>query len=248
MDKETIGKLIKARRMEKGLSQKQLAELIQVSLATVSKWETGVNLPDILILDKIAKGLDIPLAELLDTGASAANGESASGNREPCNETELCNEADSAASPPIPAVSDASALQSESLAGDALPGNQPRLKVRWPKWHAFVLGFILIAIAAAIAIGGYLMLDNKDGVFSVEICEEYEGDYEGESAYYIIIEYSGEPTAEELMVYNEDNIRRQYERQFFSFDLIIVIYTEDYVHYKEHGYDEAVDRESILYP
>lgn len=245
MDKETIGKLIRARRMEKGLSQKQLAELMQVSLATVSKWETGVNLPDILNLDKIAKKLDIPLAELLDSGASVADEESASNSRESSNETELCNEADPPASPPIQVVSNAPDLQSESLPGDALPGNQPRSKVRWPKWYAFGLGFILIAIA--VAVGYYLGLENRDNVFSAEVCEEYEGEYEGESAYYIITELNGEPTTEELIAYGED-IRKQYEERFVSFDLIIVIYTEDYAHYRENGYDETVDLMSILFP
>lgn len=183
MDKETIGKLIKARRMEKGLSQKQLAELIQVSLATVSKWETGVNLPDILILDKIARELDIPLTDLLEPGASAADEESASGNREPCNETEPT------ASPPVHAVSDAPDLQSESLAGDAPPGNQSRPKARWMRWYAFVLSIIFIAMV--IAIGVHLALEKRDEVFPAEICEEYPGEYEGESAYYIVMELNG---------------------------------------------------------
>lgn len=39
-----LGKIIYAKRKEKGLSQEQLAEVIGVARQTVSKWETGVSL------------------------------------------------------------------------------------------------------------------------------------------------------------------------------------------------------------
>lgn len=52
---------------------------------------------------------------------------------------------------------------------------------------------------------------------------------------------------EELMAYNE-GIRKQYEGQFIRFDLIVIIYTKDYAHYKEYGYDETDDYMSILFP
>ena len=43
MDKEEIGRKISAIRKEKGLTQKQLAEKINVTDKSVSKWETGVS-------------------------------------------------------------------------------------------------------------------------------------------------------------------------------------------------------------
>ncbi len=72
MEKKTIGNLIKTRRKEKGLSQKQLAELLLVSDTTISKWETGVNLPDVLILKRIAEVLNIPLTEFLEVDDKAS--------------------------------------------------------------------------------------------------------------------------------------------------------------------------------
>ncbi|MBQ2753300.1 MAG: helix-turn-helix domain-containing protein, partial [Firmicutes bacterium] len=39
MDKEKIGALIRSLRKEKGLTQKELAEILSVSDKTVSKWE-----------------------------------------------------------------------------------------------------------------------------------------------------------------------------------------------------------------
>ena len=47
MDNEKTGKLIKTLRIEKGITQKELAEKIQVSNATVSKWENAHGFPDI---------------------------------------------------------------------------------------------------------------------------------------------------------------------------------------------------------
>ena len=47
MDNEKTGMLIKTLRMEKGITQKELAEKIQVSNATVSKWENAHGFPDI---------------------------------------------------------------------------------------------------------------------------------------------------------------------------------------------------------
>lgn len=45
---------IKELREEKGLTQKELAELMQVSFQTISKWETGVNFPDLTHIPRLA--------------------------------------------------------------------------------------------------------------------------------------------------------------------------------------------------
>lgn len=45
MDTEKIGKIIKALRKEKNMRQKDLADKINVSSKTVSKWETGKGCP-----------------------------------------------------------------------------------------------------------------------------------------------------------------------------------------------------------
>ena len=43
MNQEMIGKFISACRKEKGLTQKQLAENLNITDRAVSKWETGVS-------------------------------------------------------------------------------------------------------------------------------------------------------------------------------------------------------------
>ena len=54
VDQVKIGNFLKKLRKEKGITQEQLAEILNVSGRTVSRWETGNNMPDISILVDIA--------------------------------------------------------------------------------------------------------------------------------------------------------------------------------------------------
>jgi len=60
-----IGKCIIKKRKEKGITQEQLADYIGVSKASVSKWESGLSFPDILLLPELATYFNISLDELL---------------------------------------------------------------------------------------------------------------------------------------------------------------------------------------
>lgn len=66
MDQQKIGRFLKDLRKEKNLTQEQLAERFQISRRTVSRWETGSNLPDLDILIEMADYYDVDLRELLD--------------------------------------------------------------------------------------------------------------------------------------------------------------------------------------
>ena len=66
MDQAKIGMFIKDLRKEKGLTQEQLAEQLNVSRRTVSRWETGSNLPDLDLLIQLADFCGVDLRELLD--------------------------------------------------------------------------------------------------------------------------------------------------------------------------------------
>ena len=59
------GKTIKDLREKKHLTQRQLAQQINVSDKAVSKWETGKGFPDIGIIEDLAKALGVSIAELL---------------------------------------------------------------------------------------------------------------------------------------------------------------------------------------
>lgn len=65
MDAKRIGSFISALRKEQGYTQAGLAEILNVSNRTVSKWENGDGYPDITSLPDIAAALDITVDELL---------------------------------------------------------------------------------------------------------------------------------------------------------------------------------------
>ena len=66
MEQVKIGKFIAELRKEKKLTQEQLAEKLGVSQKSVSRWETGKNMPDISLLQILSSELGITVSELLD--------------------------------------------------------------------------------------------------------------------------------------------------------------------------------------
>ncbi len=64
MNQEKTGKFISAMRKEKGLTQEQLAENLNISKNAVSKWERGMNLPDASNMQELCAILDITINEL----------------------------------------------------------------------------------------------------------------------------------------------------------------------------------------
>lgn len=62
---ESLGKKIKQLRSEKGDTQEQLAQTLQISFQSVSKWETGIASPDISFLPIIAEYFGVTIDELL---------------------------------------------------------------------------------------------------------------------------------------------------------------------------------------
>ena len=66
MNQVKIGDFMKELRKEKGLTQEQTAEQFMVNRRTVSRWETGNNLPDLDVLIEMADYYGISVRELLD--------------------------------------------------------------------------------------------------------------------------------------------------------------------------------------
>ena len=66
MTNNDFGKTIVQLRKEKGLTQIQLAEQLNVTDKAISRWETGKNFPDIEIFEDLSKILDISISELLE--------------------------------------------------------------------------------------------------------------------------------------------------------------------------------------
>ncbi len=66
MNQQKTGEFLKRLRKEKGLTQEQLAERFYVSSRTVSRWETGSNMPDVAILIELADFYDVDIREIID--------------------------------------------------------------------------------------------------------------------------------------------------------------------------------------
>ena len=66
MDQKKAGCFFKKLRKEKGLTQEKIAEQINVSGRTISRRETGTNMPDFDILIEMADFYEVVIRELID--------------------------------------------------------------------------------------------------------------------------------------------------------------------------------------
>ena len=73
MDQIKIGVFLKELRKEKELTQEQLAEKLNVSSRTVSRWETGSNMPDIGMLVEMAGFFDVSIPEIISGERKSEN-------------------------------------------------------------------------------------------------------------------------------------------------------------------------------
>ena len=66
MKDNIFGKKLKEFRLEKGLSQQKLGQLLGFCNQTISFWENGSREPDLDTLLKISKFFEVPIEELLE--------------------------------------------------------------------------------------------------------------------------------------------------------------------------------------
>ena len=66
MDTKKLGKKIKLARIEKDMTQADLAEATEIMQKSISRYETGISLPTLETLEKIAKVLKKPFGYFLD--------------------------------------------------------------------------------------------------------------------------------------------------------------------------------------
>ena len=76
MDQNKIGLLIRTLRLERAMTQKDLADRLCVTEQAVSKWERGLGCPDVPLLPLLSQELGVPLERLLSGSLSpqAPNG------------------------------------------------------------------------------------------------------------------------------------------------------------------------------
>ena len=73
----TLTENIKNKRKESGLTQRELADLLGISDKTVSRWESGVQVPDAMILPDIARIFHTTVSALYGEETEGSRGESA---------------------------------------------------------------------------------------------------------------------------------------------------------------------------
>lgn len=66
MDQKKVGSFLRELRKEKQLTQEQLAERFGVTNRSVSRWETGSNMPDLSILVELADFYDVDIRDIID--------------------------------------------------------------------------------------------------------------------------------------------------------------------------------------
>ena len=66
MDNKLVGTFIKELRNQAHLSQEELGEKLLVTNKTVSRWETGANMPDIGLLVELAEFYDVSIPEIIN--------------------------------------------------------------------------------------------------------------------------------------------------------------------------------------
>ena len=65
MNCDKIGKLIYNLRKEKDMTQKQVADVMNISDKTISKWERGLGCPDVSLLPELSQILGVNIEEIL---------------------------------------------------------------------------------------------------------------------------------------------------------------------------------------
>jgi len=77
MTNRTMGEMISVLRKEKGMTQKELADMLHITDKAVSKWERNLAFPDTASIPKVAEILGVSVDELMNAKAVPAPGHKA---------------------------------------------------------------------------------------------------------------------------------------------------------------------------
>ena len=79
MANKSMGEIISTLRKEKSMTQKELADMLNVTDKAVSKWERNVACPDTQTIPKLAEILGVSLEELMDAKPVTITGHKGAG-------------------------------------------------------------------------------------------------------------------------------------------------------------------------
>ena len=73
MTNKSMGEIISTLRKEKGMTQKELADLLNITDKAVSKWERDIAFPDTATIPKLSEILEVSVEELMNAKAIPAS-------------------------------------------------------------------------------------------------------------------------------------------------------------------------------
>lgn len=79
MANKTMGEIISTLRKEKGMTQKELADMLSITDKAVSKWERDLACPDTQTIPKLAEILGISVEELMNAKSAPTTGHKGAG-------------------------------------------------------------------------------------------------------------------------------------------------------------------------
>lgn len=74
MANKSMGEIISTLRKEKGMTQKELADKLNITDKAVSKWERDIACPDTTTIPKLAEILEVSLEELMNAKTTPISG------------------------------------------------------------------------------------------------------------------------------------------------------------------------------
>ena len=74
MTNKSMGEIISTLRKEKGMTQKELADMLNITDKAVSKWERDIACPDTMTLPKLAEILGLSVEELINAKSAPTSG------------------------------------------------------------------------------------------------------------------------------------------------------------------------------
>ena len=66
MDQEKVGRIIKTLRKDKGMTQRELSEMLNVTDRAVSKWERGLGCPDVSLLTSLSEIFSVDVESIIE--------------------------------------------------------------------------------------------------------------------------------------------------------------------------------------
>ncbi len=240
MDKQTLGMLIKEKRKEKKITQKQLALQLNVTETAVSKWERGINYPDIEILTPLSAALGIPVSSLFGNQFIMDEG-AATPDTPPAEDCNAVHETEAAPTDKIPGTED-----SDNDSQDPEPTLSSWFFQRKATLLKTAILLFCILILGKIVFVPHAQANTSEKP-SFTITDEYYDDYNGRKVYHLIVEYTGEPT-NECLLKQDDTLRDTYSKYLEECGMLLAFYFKSGTDYEGIDLEDSADYCSISYP